>query len=431
MPDHFIQSEIAGSDSGRLAESEVAAGAESNFRVALACSGIGHVNRGYEASVTEMYGALKSRIDVELYQGNGTAVGERCLTTVGRRSHLYRILPLSLISPYSRYRNENLSFALHFILKLLQTPADIVFTPDHCLALLLKRISRFLPRQPLIVFSNGAPFENAFCQNFDAVHQKSFEHYAASQGSELHGRSWLIANGFDASRLQMPDSFSRSDYLQSLDVRPDTTVVLSLAAHNIAHKRVDWLLSEFSNLDQTRFTLVVAGQPTDDSERLRQMGSDLRCNVRFVTVPQQDVPRLIWASNLMTLCSLSEGFPRAVAEAMGAGRHIFVHPHENAQWILGDNDYSFVNMTQKSSLADALQHAVEHPEQVQASVHRNRQRFLAEFAWARVADSYVTMFTHLYQQKTGQRAGTAAVASPSLVNAPQTTTITTDNSAAA
>ncbi len=372
---------------------------ELDGRVALACSGIGHVNRGYEASVSELFDAVSTRIDAQLYRGKGKSPGKRCLTTIGRRSAIYRVWPLSRISSYSRYRNENHSFAMHLIASLIARPVDIVFTPDHCLALLLRRICKILPRKPEVVFSNGAPFENAFCNRFDAVHQKSFEHYARSQGTPLEAKSWLIPNGFEAERLRQPDSFSRTEVLAGLNVDPTTTVVLALAAHNIAHKRVGWLLSEFARLDQHQFTLVVAGQPTSDSDELRSLSRRLNCNAKFVTVPHQEVPGLIWSSDIMTLCSLSEGFPRAVAESMGGGKHIFVHPHDNAKWIVGDNEYCFVDMEQESALADALRQSADQPDRVASSATKNHQRFLENFTWQKVADAYINMFREILERR--------------------------------
>jgi 1,2-diacylglycerol 3-alpha-glucosyltransferase len=372
---------------------------ELDCRVVLACSGIGHVNRGYEASVSELFEATKCRIDVQLYQGKGRSPGKRCVTTIGRRSAIYRIWPFQYVSSYSRYRNENLSFAIHFVISIFLRPADIIFTPDHCLAVLLKRIRWFLPRRPTVVFSNGAPFENKFCERFEAVHQKSFEHYSESKGTELEHRSWLIANGFDRDRLRQPDAFCRDAVLDSLEVDKQSVVVLALAAHNKAHKRIDWLLTEFAKLDQKRFSLVIAGQPTEDKEELAQLSTDLGCDAKFVTVPQQDVPSLIWASDLMVLSSLSEGFPRSVAESMGGARHIFVHPHDNAKWIIDDNTYCFVDMTKDSALADAVQAAADNPERVAASAAKNHQRFLDNFTWEKVADSYIKMFAELLNRK--------------------------------
>ena len=366
-----------------------------NGRVALACSGIGHVNRGYEASVTELFNAVSNRIDVQLYRGQGKSPGQTCLTTIGRHSPLYSIWPLSLIGAYSRYRNENYSFALHLILSLFVRPVDIVFTPDHCLAVLLKRIHWLLPRRPVIVFSNGAPFENSFCDSFAVVHQKSYEHYVRSEGTELHKKSWLIPNGFDANRLRKPDSFSRDKVLKQLGVDPNVTVVLALSAHNNTHKRVDWLLSEFVKLDQKEFALIIAGQPTGEAAELKRMRDELGCNATFVTVAEKAVPELIWASDMMALCSLSEGFPRAVAEAMGGGKHIFVHPHKNSRWIVGENEFCFVDMEKESALANALQHAASNPELLAASAARNYRRFVNQFTWENVAVAYVNMFVEL------------------------------------
>lgn len=364
----------------------------STLRVALACSGIGHVNRGYEGSVLQLFEAISAKVDARLYVGKPLGIGIACRTTVGRMSAIYRVWPFRRISQYSRYRNENYSFAMQLIPALIARPVDVIFTPDHCLALLLQRMRRLLPGKPTVVFSNGAPFENTFCDKFSAVHQKSFSHYQESKGTALHQRSYLIPNGFDQARLTMPESFRRDEALQKYGVAPESTVILSLAAINKTHKRIDWLLNEFSQLDQSRFSLIVAGQPGNESDELKSLSTTLGCNATFLSVPHDDVPELLWAADMLALTSLSEGFPRSVAEAMGAQRHIFVHPHDNAKWIIGENTNCFVDMQATGALKAAIERAATCPSMTQAGIAQNFERFKSLFSWQCVADAYLKMF---------------------------------------
>ena len=46
-------------------------GSSKKVKVLLACSGLGHVRRGYEAATTEMAAALSDRIDLTLARGGG------------------------------------------------------------------------------------------------------------------------------------------------------------------------------------------------------------------------------------------------------------------------------------------------------------------------------------------------------------------------
>jgi 1,2-diacylglycerol 3-alpha-glucosyltransferase len=377
----------------------------SRLRVALACSGIGHVSRGYEGSVLQLFEAISGKVDARLYVGKPATAGTVCRTTINRLSALYKLWPLSGISQYSRYRNENYSFAMQLIPALIVSPVDVIFTPDHCLALLLQRIRRLLPGKPAVIFSNGAPFENSFCERFAAVHQKSFSHYTESEGSELHGRSFLIPNGFDPARLTMPESFRRENVLQRYGIDNARKIILSLSALNKTHKRVDWLLTEFAQLDQSRFSLIVAGQPGEETDELKSLSSSLGCHAKFLTVPHHEVPELIWAADMMALTSLSEGFPRSVAEAMGAKRHIFVHPHENARWIVGDNTSCFVDMRVAGALKSAIEQALAEPKVLQTSVARNFERFNSMFSWQCVANAYLRMFHEVAMRDRASSVG--------------------------
>lgn len=122
------------------------------MQIALACSGIGLVNRGYESSVLELHEALKDRLPVVLYRGGAGEQGVRC-ATISRNASLYSRWPFNQLSAYRRYAIENDIFAMGLTARLFKRPADIVFTPDHILARLMNQICGILPRHPEIIFS--------------------------------------------------------------------------------------------------------------------------------------------------------------------------------------------------------------------------------------------------------------------------------------
>jgi len=360
-------------------------------RVALACTGLGHVFRGYEASVSELYASLRGKVDVELYQGAGAGPGKTCATTISRYSRLYGAWPLTRVNAYNRYRYESLSFAIDFLRRFALRPADVLFTPDHCLAILFKRLRRFFPGRPKLIFSNGAPFENSFCERFPAVHQKSYQHFKAAD-SILAQRSFFIPNGFDPRRLSRPDNFSVDDMRSRHRLPQSKYLILCLSAWDMTHKRVDWIIREASQLERDNFALVIAGQPGPDETKLKEMAHQLNVDCRFMTLDREEVPQLIWCADAMALGSLSEGFPRSVGEAMGSGLPVFVHPHENARWILGDDSPSLVDLTRRGQLADAIRRAESGNLDIGTMTERNYKRFIEKFSWDAVADKYVHMF---------------------------------------
>ena len=368
------------------------------MRVALVCTGLGNVNRGYEASVRELYQALAGKLDVVLFQGGPEGPGITCSTTLPRDSWVYRLPLLNRIREYSRYAIENYTFAISFLVRIFLQPVDVIFCPDHVLALLLHRLAPVLRHHPRVIFSNGAPFENSFCRRFRFVHQKSYKHYMEFSKTQAASDTlvYLVPNGFRGERLARPSNFDTKTTRGFFRLPTDKFIVLCLSAIEHTHKRVDWVIDEFANLDQEKYFLVLAGQETSESNTLRVRAERRLTAYSVMTIPYQDVPKLIWCSSAMVLGSLSEGFPRVVAEAMGSRCHIIVHPHQNTRWILADNQRCLTDMTVAGALCSSIERAREESKEIADSIERNYARFTDEFDWSKVAADYERMFQSVF-----------------------------------
>ena len=94
----------------------------------------------------------------------------------------------------------------------------------------------------------------------------------------------------------------------------------------------------------------------------------------------------------MALGSLSEGFPRVIAEAMASKTPILVHPHENARWILGEHSRSFVDMTMYGELSKRINQWALNRELWHDTIETNHRKFVLEYSREAVVSKYLCMF---------------------------------------
>jgi glycosyltransferase involved in cell wall biosynthesis len=362
---------------------------------AIVCTGLGNVFRGYESSSHELYLHLKQFGNCTLYAG-GRKIdhGGAVLWNIPRGARVYDFVPERIASFYRRYRIECWTAGISLLKALIRHPVDAVFTPDHLLAEFLLRARNRMAHRPKIIFSNGAPFPSTYCMRYDFVHQKSFVDYeegVARFGNKM--KSCLIPNGFDRLRLERPTGFDGQAARNRLGLPADKRIVLSLAALQKTHKRLDWLIKEFAGLPSARFHLVLAGAETEETNSLRVLAADCLAggNFTFTSVAPKLVPELIWASDVAVLCSLSEGFSNAIAEAMGARRFVLVHPHPNNRWIL-ESPNCYVDMEKKGALRDGLLSFFARQDEFEPDIARNYRRFLENFTWDVLTPKYLEMF---------------------------------------
>ena len=365
------------------------------YSVAIVCSGLGRVYRGYEASTLQLYQHIKDRGDFRLYAGGDDVDhGGHTLFNFARDSSWWRFVPKRLVAYDARYSYECRSAAISLFFALLRNPVDIVFTPDHLIAQTVAAYAKWLPKSPKLVFSNGGPFPYDYYKRYDFVHQKSFADYNISQAappSKTH--NYLIANGFDGALLAPPANVDKAALRRARGLPVDKTLVLCLAALHMTHKRGDWLAKEIAQLPADDFHLVLAGAPTGETAALEALCQSVlpEGNFTLLTEPPETVPELLWAADVMAIASLSEGFGRAIAEAMAAQCPLLVHPHENARWVV-ENEDSYVDMTKEGELADRLAQWSRNPALPQAVAMDNYQRFHREYDWPEVLQRYLDMF---------------------------------------
>jgi glycosyltransferase involved in cell wall biosynthesis len=171
----------------------------------------------------------------------------------------------------------------------------------------------------------------------------------------------------------------------------DRPVVLSLAALNRSHKRLDYLIDEVAQMPAPRPFLVLAGQaepetPPIRAQAARMLGPD---GYSIRTVPQAEVQALLAAADVFVLPSLGEGLPRALIEALSAGLPCVAHDYAVTRFALGEHG-ELADLSRRGALAARLEELVRRPLDAAAAERRRRYAF-EMFSWTRLRRRYVEL----------------------------------------
>ena len=93
--------------------------------------------------------------------------------------------------------------------------------------------------------------------------------------------------------------------------------MICVAAWNIYHKRIDFLINEVAGTEDPRMHLLLCGHPEPDSAKLKELARRRLGNrAHWYTLPERDVPRALLAADAFVLPSVTEHFGSAALEAL-------------------------------------------------------------------------------------------------------------------
>lgn len=254
---------------------------------------------------------------------------------------------------------------------------------------LLRRLNR---QNYALVLSNGSMAPGGF-EWFDRVHQHTAPalDYVLARGADPC-RHILLPVAFRMQpSLEVPTAEERHALRSRLGLPIDRNIVISVAALNRHHKRLDYLITELARLPEPRPFLLLVGQPEAETDGLRSLAHELLGehghNIR--SVPSGEVPPLLRASDAFVLPSLAEGLPRALVEAMGQGLLCLAHDYPVAHYALGGHG-RLADFRQEGELASLISASAEGDHD--PARMRSRHRFVYEsFSWDALRPQYVDM----------------------------------------
>jgi 1,2-diacylglycerol 3-alpha-glucosyltransferase len=372
--------------------------------VLLVCSGLEHARRGFESFARECFDALREEpgVRIELVKGSGPpGPGERAIPTLRRDHALARALGKSL---HARpFRFEAAAFGLSLLPVLLRGRPDVVYLSEWDTARVLAALRPLTRLRFKLVLCNGTLAAEGF-EHLDHVQELSTQarDHVLARGADP-SRHTVLPLGFDIEPAFTPSSPpERSALRERLGLPLDRRIVLSVAALNRYHKRLDRLIEEVALLPEPRPFLLLLGQPEPETEALRSLARVRlgEAGHAIRSVPAAEVPDFYRASDTFVLASLWEGLPRALIEASAHGLPCLTHDYPLMEFALGPCGYR-TDLTRRGTLAAMLSSlsAEDFGEQRAAARHRHAYE---RFSWDRLRPRYV----ELLRSVAGYRSGT-------------------------
>ncbi len=313
-------------------------------------AGLGNVYRGFEISALVWYSELKNSgtLQARLMSG-GTHENSEQIFCIGRNSRLSNHLrKFKLLN--DGVKLEQLSFALTLFLKYLNDKPDVVWTQEITVAKTLKRIRNLFGLNYKIFFCDGAPVGYKEASQFDAL---ILLHKAAYTGA--------INQGADPNRTIYiphlclpPKSFiSKTDARAKLGLPLDKKIVLSVAAWNRSHKRIDYILEEVKGFGDD-YCFLFCGQPEKESAELQDLAREYKIPAIWKTYSQADLSIAYQAADIFVLASLNEGLGAVLIEAGLHKLPIICHHHDGGEFVLGENHEGLHDLSQQGNLKNAI-----------------------------------------------------------------------------
>lgn len=319
--------------------------------VAILSAGLGNVSRGFETSASLWYQALarEKELAVELFAGGPQPQATR-IWNLPRNGKVARFLrSLRLIQDGCRL--EQLSFGLGLLPYLFRGKLDVVWLQEATLASLMLRFKKMFHFRYRIMFCDGAPVGHAFAQQFDYL---IFLHAYALQAALADGiaarRCAVIPHVADVTVYPT----SKADARAHFGLASDRFVIICVAAWNKHHKRIDYLLQEVAQLQRPEITLLLCGQPEQETQELQAMAQDLGLDVQWHTLTRQDLSLAYSAADVFVLPSLHEGLAAVLLEAAAHQLPVLSHAHEGGKYVFGEAYEGLADFSQGGVLADRL-----------------------------------------------------------------------------
>jgi 1,2-diacylglycerol 3-alpha-glucosyltransferase len=317
------------------------------LKIAIACSGLGHIRRGNEAWAQDLAGALHHRgAPVTLFAAG--RVANALVTTVSclRRTGVAARVLARFFRPLggwrygfgSSYEIEQTTFALN-LWRQVRHDYDIVHVQDATIAIILDRLYRAGLCRARTILANGTGEPAARLRRLSCVQLLSAATASTWRSDVADGQLvFSVPNFVDLGAFHPGD---RAAARRRFALPEDALLVLCCAAIRKVHKRIDYLIREFAAFaagDRSRpVMLVIAGAREAETDEIVALGRQLLGErVRYlVDLPRSEMPDLYRAADVFVLTSLFETFGIVLIEAMASGVPILCHDTPHFRYVAG------------------------------------------------------------------------------------------------
>ena len=361
-------------------------------RIAIPCTGLGRQRRGFETFTREVHAALRGTpgLEVAVFGGGGDVrADERAVWNLPRASHTAKAA--SRLTGWGSYYIEQATFFAGFLPHLVSWRPHLVYFADLNLGNACWHWRRLSGQRFKLLFYNGGATTQPFTR-CDWVQQLTPEHFedALARG-ESADRMFVLPHG-----VPVPSSLARRDAARvaatrrSFGVPVGRALLLSVGMLDCSIKRMDSLVEAVADMGAERPFLVLLGQETEETPRVRERARDLLTDGFWIgTWPADRMAEAYEAADAFALLSLREGFGLAYVEALAAGLPCVAHETAGTRFLLGAHA-TLGDLREKGTVTALVRRALA--ERLGEEVRQARHQYARErFSWETLAPQYGEM----------------------------------------
>jgi 1,2-diacylglycerol 3-alpha-glucosyltransferase len=364
------------------------------YQVALACSGISHVRRGFETFVADLALAFENSPDVCLFQGSGRSQFPKVMTlpTLRRNSRALRWFGPKLED--KRYRYEQLSFVISGWMLGHWPGCDLIYYCDPDIGDALYGLRRTFGYKYRLLYGNCSPTSPGY-------REKRVDHI--QQFSAVLFDEALAANVPPSKMTLLPMGINVKEFATTLDKRTlrlkyeipeDKFVVLCVSSLDDRFKRLQWLIETIADMRDSNLYVLLVGQNEKTPYACKTLSladSCLSGRYQHLTLPHSRIAEIYNAADVFVHPALREGFGKVYLEATAARLPVLCHDSTHTQWLIA-HEFSRVDMENRT-LVQAHIHELETNLSLREQINqRNYCHVINHFDWNNLKAKYLKMF---------------------------------------
>jgi glycosyltransferase involved in cell wall biosynthesis len=354
-------------------------------RVAIVCTGMDKVKRGFEIHARDLFELLRNdpQIELVLLKGSGARrTDEKVVFSLHRDSSLNRLL-CRFVGDRWKYYIEYASFALGMLPLLATKSFDAFYVMEGPLYKFLSRWRGLTGAGYKLIHPTGGQLSRIPASDRDYVHHVTPYYVSlAEQCGFPRENQFLIPHFIHVDEVIAARTRAEHDRLRSeLGIPGDMPVILSVGNIDAQVKRMDYVVKECAALQRPVFLLLL-GQQDAASRSIRLLATEKLGPQRFaiLTVPRHVIYDYYALADVFVLASLWEGFGLVFLEALAAGVPVVAHDYDVSRYVLGEQG-DLVDLSKPGALTLALERLLAEPQTEAARRSRIeyvRQRYEAQ-----------------------------------------------------
>jgi glycosyltransferase involved in cell wall biosynthesis len=217
----------------------------------------------------------------------------------------------------------------------------------------------------------------------------------------------VIYNGIDPAQFRSAAGEDQADVdrirretRQELGIGPDTPVVLHVARMHPVKDHITGLAAMVNVVrEMPDAQLLLAGDGVE-RRRLEAKANEfgIKDNVKFLGI-REDVPRLMAATDVFMLCSVSEGVSVTLLEAMAAGRPVAATDVGGNGEVVGHGSAGFLSKRGNSAeLGKNLLSLLRNPSLRTKMGRAGRDRLIKQFSQEQMHTAYAKLYDEMLKR---------------------------------